>query len=259
MFPALLRPAVAALAVILFSPSAGAMPVVSLEDFESGLGGVTTSGTVTLETSAFGITPLDASTNQAFLTTGTGATLTATTETDMGLTAGSIGTIFTSDVDPFSAGSGPTEGAALQLTFSGDAGDILEWDWAFVTNEVSDSPGNTPAAPGTYTDFAWYHLDFPSLSDGGAALTHANDAGVTFVSSSTSFLDEVAYTTVQLAIPETGSYTITVGVHDVEDQGFDSGLLVDAFRLIKGPEPTTGVLLMSGLFGMSWYARRRRA
>lgn len=241
------------------APAPAAAMVIDLEGFESGLGGVTTSGTVTIETAAFGIAPLNGSTSQALLTTGGSATATATTESDLGLAAGTIDAIFTSDVDPFSTGTTVMEGAGLQLTFAADAGDVLEWDWAFVTNEVSPSTGNTPPNPGLYTDFAWFFLDYPTTTDAGGALTHANDATVTFSTSATSFLDEVAYSTIMLAVPETGTYTISVGVHDLQDPQFDTGLIIDAFRLVKGPEPNTAFLVYGGLAGLVWHSRRRRA
>lgn len=246
-----------ALVLALVAGPASAI-VIPIEGFESGLGGATTSGSVTVVDGTFGVSPLDGSANQVHLSNGSGAVGVGTTETDMGLASGTIDAIFTADVDPFSSGSGPTQGSALQITFTGQASDVLQWDWAFFTNEVSDSPGNTPADPGRYTDFAWFFLDYPVATDAGGALTHANDGTVTFSSSSTSYLDETPYTTLALVLPETGTYTITVGVHDVQDQAFDSGVIVDAFRLVRGPEPSTGLLLLGGLLGLSWHARRHR-
>ena len=63
---------------------------------------------------------------------------------------------------------------------------------------------------------------------------------------------------IALSLTEGGSYTLTVGVHDVQDQGYDSGLILDFFRLVRSPEPGTFGTVAGGLLVLNWLARRRQ-
>jgi len=58
---------------------------------------------------------------------------------------------------------------------------------------------------------------------------------------------------------ETGTYTLTLGVHDVEDTWVGSSAIFDNFFLRKAPEPNTFFLVAGGLLGLNWQARRRKA
>ena len=72
-------------------------------------------------------------------------------------------------------------------------------------------------------------------------------------------VDVEAADRIALATRAERSYTLTLGVHDVQDAAYDSGAVFDFFRLIKGPEPNTFLLVASGLLGLNWYARRHKA
>lgn len=236
----------------LTSP-AGAVTVV-LDSFEDGdFVGWNTIGGVSIVDSTFGVTPTDGS-NQIFLTSGAGAVGVGGTENPpIGLPANTVQNIF--NTIP-STGSGPTEGSAIQLTFSADAGDTLEFDWDFLTNERQPTPGTNPNPnPANWTDFAWYHLDLGGSSDEGW-LSHADRPASEFQSSGSSFFDETGYQTFSFIFASTGTYTLTVGVHDVEDTLIDSGAVFDFFRLIKAPEPDSFVLLCAGLLGLALQSRR---
>jgi hypothetical protein len=255
MVPIIARRTLLAAALLLLAASpAGAITIV-LDTFDGGLGGWTTSGGVAVVTSSFGVTPTDGA-NQVRLTTGTGAVTTATTQTAMGLPGGTLQGIF--DTLVTSGGTGPTQGSAMQITFSAEAGDILELDWNYLTNELDVGPGNPTPNPALWTDFAWLILEPPSGPDQEFVPAHSNIGAGNFVNSPSVFFDETGYQTLSINIASTGTYTLTLGVHDVQDTQIDSGLVIDYLRLLRAPEPDSFALLALGLLGLAWRGRRAR-
>jgi hypothetical protein len=109
------------------------------------------------------------------------------------------------------------EGSALQLTFNAEAGDILSFDWNFLTNE----PDSTLV--GSNDDFAF--VDFQSSTIKPA------DISSSLETSQTMFADETRYETFSTEIDASGTYTLSLGVVNVGDVLFDSALLVDNFKL----------------------------
>ena len=249
-----------ALALCVAAP-AGAVVIV-LQDFESYTPGSDTVGDVSVEDATFGVTPTQG-TQQLLLTSEGTAVTDAAAETAMGLTGGTIQSAFDTHIANLglSTGTGPTEGSAFQITFTAEAGDLLEFDWNFLSDEVSPSPGNDPPDPGLYTDFGWFFLEDPSAGTGDGVLSHANDPNVTFATSgATGFLDETGYQTITMNLNQTGTYTLTLGANDVQDanDNWASALVVDYFRLVRGPEPGTFGTLAGGLIALSWLSRRRQ-
>jgi hypothetical protein len=213
--------------------------------FETGnTSGWNTVGDVSVVTSSFGVTPTDA-TYQILLTTGSGSVTTSATESAMGLGSGVLQSIFDNDVT--STGSGPTEGSAFQQTFEVTAtGDKLSFDFNFLTDaSVPESVS---------TDFLWWHLDRPVGADTSGVIAHANQAG--FSSSGSIFTSETGYGEFKINLNQAGFYTLTIGVHDVDDTLTDTGAVIDNFRLAKTPEPNTFLLLTFGLVGLAWASRR---
>ncbi len=134
-----------------------------------------------------------------------------------------------------------TEGSAIKQTFTAEAGDILRFDWNFLTNEA------TPE--GTFNDFAFFSLTPLTLE--------LADTGESFVSSLTPFSQETEFQTESIAISEAGTYSLGFGVVDVEDDIIDSGLLIDNVRIgdIEPndtiPEATPTDLVGEGEFNIS--------
>ena len=243
------------LAALLCS-AAPAGAVTINPSFETGdTSGWTVMGDVSVVDGSFGVTPSDGS-YQLLLTTGSGAVTPDATETAMGLPNNAIRHLFRDNIAKpgESSGTWPIEGSAVQQSFYADAGDVLTFDWDFLADEFTRSPLD----PDYYTDFLWGYLEGPS-SDQEFALAHVNQDPSNFVASASTFNDETGYQTFTFTFTEAGDYTLTLGVHDIEDTLHDTGAIFDNFYLSKAPEPDTFLLVAGGLLGLAWHARRRKA
>jgi hypothetical protein len=154
------------------------------------------------------------------------------------------------DKQGLSSASGVGEGSALHITFTAETGDHFRFDFDFLTNDVS-------RAPSLYTDFAWFELNPPNGPKQSGLIAHTNQGGfATF--SGPDYEHHTGTQTFDFDIAATGTYTITLGVNDVEDSFRESALVIDWIRLVKGPEPGTAGILALGLLGLNVYARRQR-
>jgi hypothetical protein len=132
-----------------------------------------------------------------------------------------------SELDAFSgtpagtfASIGLTEGSAIKITFTGEVGDAISFDWNFLTNEFTPD--------GTFNDSSYFvvTLDGALLTSGLLADTFSAFAG-----SASVFNEETGFSTFAGVLPAGGVYTFTFLVGDVEDTSFDSGLLIDNFQI----------------------------
>ena len=200
--------------------------------FETGnFTGWATTGNASIQTSAFGSGPTEG-TFEALLSTGDPTVPDFSLEAFLGLAPGSLDNL----------GNGnATDGSAIRQTFLAEAGDILSFDWNFLTNE---------GTPSFFNDFS-----FVSLS----VLSELGDTTSIFMNSLTPFNQETGFQTFSFTIPTTGTYTLGLGVTDVADNIVDSGLLVDNVKLTSVPEPTStfGVLAL-GAFGAGSLLKRKR-
>jgi hypothetical protein len=209
--------------------------------FETGnFAGWDTTGQTSVETSAFGVMPVNGN-YQAVLQTcifigacddNQSLTNASGLESFLGLSSSELSNL------------GVTEGSAIKQSVNVNAGDILSFSWNFLTDEV---PANTD-----YNDFAFFTLNnsLYSLADTQASFP---------VNPSFSHLaKETGYQTYTISIPIAGIYTLGFGVVDVDetsggDTTVNSALLVDNVKLTsaaaKVPEPDTilGLLLILGL------------
>lgn len=144
------------------------------------------------------------------------------------------------------------EGSALQTTLSVNAGDVLTFDWNFLTDSMDGDER------GLYNDFAFVTLSgtVDELADTFSPLVGTLAA--------TNFENQTGFTTFSYTFTTAGTYTLGLGVVDVGDGANDSGLLVDNVLLSssstpKGvPEPTSvlGVLAF-GAFAAGWRRSHR--
>ena len=172
-----------------------------------------TIGDTSVETADFGIAPSEG-TFQALLTTGAndsgGSVVDSDLENFLELSSGVLDNL----------GNGnATEGSGIKQTFTAEAGDILTFDWNFLTNEGEQS---------FFNDFAFFSISpfTLELADTGASLFE------TFAEGFDDSVLETGYQSVSVAISEAGTYTLNFGVVDVEDDAVDSGLLVDNIQVL---------------------------
>jgi hypothetical protein len=209
--------------------------------FESGdFTGWATAGVASILDSTFGSGPTEG-TYQAFMSTeGSVAppASQAAIEAFLGLPAGRLDAINSSDA---------IEGSAISQTLTGNAGDILSFDWNFLTNELS---------PDGFEDFAFWSL---VNLDTGQLLADIFTPG--FVASPTPlFADETGFRNVTFALPSGGTFLLGFGVMDAWDPIVASGLLIDNVSLTSTnaeiPEPCSIALCVLG--GLGLVARRSR-
>jgi len=215
--------------------------------FETGdFTGWTTLGETRIEASAFGSGPTQG-TSQASLSTAGAAFAGSIIEEFLGLEIGSLDKLGTSlDVIPFPGGIA-TQGSAIRQTFTANSGDILTFDWNFLTNE--------PALFPALNDFSFVSIS--SLQDLAGALDQRFQP---VISPMTRFFQETGFQPFSFTIPTTGTYTLGIGVTDWRDTTKDSVLLVDNVNLTSVPEPTSvlGVLGFGAFLGVGSVLKRKQ-
>jgi hypothetical protein len=95
------------------------------------------------------------------------------------------------------------------------AGDVLSFDYNFLTSEGTASPFN----------------DFGFISISSGVLSEVADTNSSFVPFTGEFGLQTGYGTYSYTFTTAGTYNIAVGVMDVGDTVADSALLVDNFVL----------------------------
>ena len=180
-----------------------------------------TIGNTSIETADFGSGPSEG-TFQALLTNGVsdsgGSVVTSDIEEFLDLAPGLLDGLGNGDV---------TEGSAIKQTFTADAGDILTFDFNFLTNEDATS---------LFNDFAFFTVNpfTLELADTTDPTSLDDPLGSANFSAATSF------ETVSVAISAPGTYTLGFGVVDAGDSIVESGLLLDNIQLTStgiGTEP----------------------
>jgi hypothetical protein len=158
----------------------------------------------------------------------------------LGLPSGSLDAITISPVpETQQGGSGPT--SVIRQTFFAVAGSKLSLDWNYLTSD------------GLRYDFSFVSLVSPNLillqklagNDPNSAFG-GTDYPPPFVPSNTPFIEESGFNTFRFTLPGTGFYTLGIGVTQVADESYDSGLLVDNVK-VKVSEPSAILLLGIGL------------
>jgi hypothetical protein len=215
-------------------PQTSTNPTILNGGFETGnFTGWTTLGETSIETKTFGSKPTEGN-YQALLSTGNQTFSGSIIEEFLGLEAGSLDNLGKS-LDPFPfPGGQSTQGSAIQQTFTGKTGDILTFDWNFLSNEEQFPSLN---------DFAFVSIG--SLSDLADVLSP------TVISSTTEFFKETGFNTFSFKIPTTGTYSLGIGVTDWRDSSTDSGLLIDNVKIISVPESNYVLSLLGfGVLGL---------
>jgi hypothetical protein len=180
------------------------------------LGDWRTAGVMKIVSAALGVDPTEGD-HQAFLTTGNGAISDRHIERFLDLATGQLDASF----------GNVTEGSALQLaTITVEAGDVLSFDWNFLTSEGAFS--------------AFNDVGFVAIAGESILLADTNQP---LNPSGTSFTSATGYGTFTYEFATAGTYTIGIGVMDGGDSQIDSALLVDNVVLTDGTAATAGMAM----------------
>ena len=236
--PQIFTTGVASLVSLAFLGTNPAQAQIVNGSFETGdFSGFNTIGNTSIETAAFGSSPTEKD-FQALLTTGENSVSDAAIESFLGLSSGSLDALSTTTP----SGGTVTEGSALSQSFTAQAGDILAFDFNFLTNE---------ATPTSFNDLAFVSI---------AGLDVLADTNATFVNSLTPFFEETGFGTFSFTLPTAGTFTLGVGVVDEGDTLVSSGLLVDNISVTERvPEPASllGLLAVS-ILGVGSLKRKQK-
>ncbi|NEO92178.1 MAG: hypothetical protein F6K56_18870 [Moorea sp. SIO3G5] len=184
-----------------------------------------TIGDASIETAAFGSIPSQGK-FQALITNDIGSVSDSEIENFLELNPATI--------DGFGNGDAK-EGSALTLKpITVKAGDVLSFDFNFLTDEL------TPDS--TFKDFAFVSIT-PNV------LSNLADTNSSFLLSPTGFREETDYNTFTYKFPTGGTYLVGMAVVDVEDELLESALLVDNLRVVPKDEVIVGTSNGETLFG----------
>jgi hypothetical protein len=230
--------------------------------FETGdFGGWQTAGDASIQTASFSCDPTEG-TRQAVLTDATymtGGPVSNTIHPLSGNVAEILPVFFDLPMDAFKSILEPTSensaprlpgaiiGGALKQDLMANEGDVVSFDWNYLTSDCYNYD----------LCFVLYQIDdllFIHKLAGNSLDADIHPELIPLHPSNTIFENETGFNTFTMTLPVTGVYTLGVGVLAVEDEVYESGLVVDNFRII--PEPTTATLAALGLLGLVW--RRRK-
>lgn len=196
-----------------------------------------TTGNTTIQTSAYGSGPTEGKSQALLSTAEDNAVSSLDLETFLGLPSGSLDGV----------GNGETfRGSAIQQTFAANAGQVLTFDWNFLTNEGTPSP--------FFNDFSFVTIgSLSKIAD--TSSTFALSPTASYTDTNKRFESETGFKTFSYTIPTTGSYTLGIGVTNVGDPYGSSGVLVDKVALSSPstsiPEPNSAFSLLAfGALGM---------
>ncbi len=189
-----------------------AQTIIVIEDFEDGLEAFETIGETNI---------IDIEGNSLALLESNSLLLSPFLDSFFGLPTGTL-------LDEFGAfdGSGIS---GISETISLNAGDILSFEFNFLTNEA------TP-------DFLTNDAAFVVISELPNPLTLLANTESTFIDSDNpSFLEETGFSTFAIEVPTTGEFTLGFGVVNAGDFTTNSGLLIDNITITPTdiPEPST--------------------
>ncbi len=219
-----------------------------IEGFENGLPPGSTVGDASIQLSYFGIDPTQA-THQLALSTinfvsdpgytpisgSSSAVSVVAIANFLGIPTGTIR-------DGLVTGQ---EGSAFQINLGMlNAGDIITFDYNFLTDEVQ---------PGAHNDFAFYTLGLsgntPIIADTLSPLLHPT-TGL-----GNPFVLETGYHGLSITINTAGMYTLGIGVVDGTTTDVPSALLLDNIQLFPVPEPSPLACALVGA-GLLFAVRR---
>lgn len=165
---------------------------------------------------------------------------------------GELATLLRVDIDNLKELGDVYEGSAIATTFTVEEGDVVSFDWNFLTDN------NLPTK--SFNDFA-----FVTISPVVKKLSDTFSTFPPSLTNLTDFYNQTGFETFSYTFTTAGTYSLGIGVADVGDGSVDSGLLVDNVSLLakpmtpEVPEPTTvsGVLAFGALGVVAKFLRRK--
>ena len=124
------------------------------------------------------------------------------------------------------------QGSLLQRSFTGSAGQRVDFSWQFSSTETSGDP--------SFADYAFVVLDGQFIRLGGVGSA------------------PLAGTPTQLVLGGSGTHTVSFGVVDLGDYTTPSSLQVSGLAVSAVPEPGRLALMLAGLAMLGWRARRQQ-
>jgi hypothetical protein len=233
----LLVSSISFLVFIAFIATAGAVGITN-GSFESGFFSWQTLNYTSIKNAGFGVIPNDGL-KDALIEAVSGDTLNASDVTSfLGVSNATLQSIKSGFTDF-------TEGSAIKQSFSANVGDVVKFDWKFLTNESITSQ---------------WDFSFITLNSSAFALGDTNVDSGFLPSLSTEYdLETSGWRQYSLTIPTTGIYTLGFGVLQARDNQASSALLVDNVSFTAYvPEPSIILLLGFGLAGLAGVRRFKK-
>lgn len=213
-----------------------ASAAVTNGDFETGdLTGWTLIGYGSAQNSSIGVTPSAGSFQGYINNTGNFSASAATVVTSLGVSGPAI----------LALGAGtPTTGSSISQDVTVSAGDVLSFDWNFLTDEHNEGVA--------YNDFVIF-----TISSSAFFLASRDSTFFTLdlASPPTGFDGQTHWATQTYTFPSTGTFKLGFAVFNVGDAGHDSVLLVDSVSIV--PEPSSIGFLAIGAIGLLRRVRLR--
>jgi hypothetical protein len=192
--------------------------------FETGnLSDWTPIGSAKATGSGIGVTPTEGSFQGFIETTGNFTATAPVVVASLGVSGPAIAGL--------GAGS-PTNGSGMSQVFTVTAGDMLSFDWNFLTDELDEAA--------TFNDFGFF-----TISGTAYLLASRNSSTFNTVSPPAGFDGQTDWQSQSYTFASAGTYTLEFGVFNVGDSGHNSVLLLDAI-MIPVPEPSSFALLAVG-------------
>jgi hypothetical protein len=232
-------------AVLVMIPVDVAQASVLNNSFETGdFTNWDTTGSTTVEDSSFGVTPNNG-TYQAILHTCFYESQTQACDESQFISDFNQLELFLDFQASELSNLGVTEGSAIKQTITVDSGDILTFNWKFLTDNEPDQD---------YNDFAFFTID-----NDLEILANTESNLLPNIPNSFSYLSkETGYQQASYKFTSTGSYLLGFGVVDIDltgggDTTVNSALLIDNLRLTTPTASTSesstiiGLLILGGM------------
>ncbi|NEO06966.1 hypothetical protein, partial [Moorena sp. SIO3I8] len=198
----------------LFDTNPASAIIITNGSFENNFTGWETLGSASVRTAGFGSKPTDGSFYaqlDTFLPQEQENFMELADFLELNITA----------LDNLGTGKGEVfEGSAIRTSFTAEAGDVINFDYNFLTDDFGSE----------------YFNDFAFVGISGQVNGLADTFSV-LADSMTPFVNETGFSTYSQTIVGSGTYTLTIGVTDVGDGAFDSGVIIDNVNVVR-LEPT---------------------